>query len=245
MGATILVACAVMAVALAVPGQTDTPGNSGTIYNPSRWALLAALVAAGVVLAVRKDAADVRVASAVGAVAAGQLVTTGLFAFRRWVSVAGSTGIGLGNRSTVRGLALVLAAAGLVALTGCVAAWAAATVRPRLAAYDAVPALLVAVVLAAGLPWVLGAGRAETTDATSLVGYALLHSVPWGAAVLVSGWLRRPVALACLATTVGSALVCLLTRTPFDRVAHPVLGFGLAALAGAYVLVRRLDRSQP
>lgn len=178
------------------------------------------------------------VAAAAGGVTAAQLAATGVFAFRHWGSAAGATGIGSGNLSTVRSLALLLCAAGVVAVLACCAGYAAEAAYLRRPGVDAVPEL-VAVLLAVGLPWLMGAGQADTTDATSLAGYALLYSLPWAGAIAVSGWLPRPAAVACVTTALGSALLCLVTNAPRDQIANPVLGFGVAALLLAAVLLRR------
>lgn len=90
-------------------------------------------------------------------------------------------------------------------------------------------------------------GHAETLDWTSLLGFALLHSVPWGLAVTASGWLPRSQALACLLAVAVSAAVSLAAHDSIARVANPGAGFLAAALVALGVLGHRLlvDRRRP
>ena len=94
-----------------------------------------------------------------------------------------------------------------------------------------------------GLPLILGDGRSATTDLTSIGAYAILYSIPFGGALIVTAWLAEVPAFAVLGTiAVAAALVIPWqpTRTIVE-IHDSAAGFLLVVIAVALVgLVRIL-----
>jgi len=239
LGWAVLVAAVPATVTLAVPGETGMPGHSGTIYDAARWSLLAGLVVAGAALLLARRAGLARVAATVGAVMAAQLLGTGVVALKHWRPASGMAGIGQANLDVVLTLARVLIIAGVVALVACLLAMRLSGAFTGGASPGArVITVAVGFVVAAGVPPVLGAGNADTTDLTSLGAYALLYSLPWGVAIGSSGWLDRVGALAVAGAVAGSAVACLASHTMM-WVSNPVAGFlPVVVLAGVVAALR-------
>jgi hypothetical protein len=221
-GWVVLAACAVSGCVFSVRGRPSAIGYSGTLYDGCRWLLLGLLVVAGIGLLDRKRAEVTRVAAILGAIAAVQLVTTGIVAAKHWHPLSGSLGYGSANLSTLVFLAWILIVVAGIATIACVAAARAAGVTGR-SRYRWI-ALVVGAAIAVALPLVLGYHHGHMMGLRSLAAYALLYSLPWGAAIAVSGWLDRVVALTALATVVVSAAGAVVSHDILP-VASPSHGF--------------------
>jgi hypothetical protein len=231
----VVAACAASAYVLSVRGQTGVGGHSGTLYDRSRWFLLALLVVAGIGLLVRRHIVMTQVAATLGGISAAQLMTTGIVAAKHWRPLSGMAGYGDANLSTVVLLAWVLTVAAGVATVACLAAVRASGVRR-----DGVPyryrwiGLVAGVILAVGLPPILGSGDAYAMGLRHLTAYALLYSLPWGVAIAASGWLNRVGATTAL-TTVAVCAAAAVGSHYVLWVEHPARGF-LPTVALAVIL---------
>jgi hypothetical protein len=148
--------------------------------------------------------------------------TTGIVAAKHWHPLSGSLGYGSANLSTLVFLAWILIVVAGIATIACVAAARAAGVTGR-SRYRWI-ALVVGAAIAVALPLVLGYHHGHMMGLRSLAAYALLYSLPWGAAIAVSGWLDRVVALTALATVVVSAAGAVVSHDILP-VASPSHGF--------------------
>jgi hypothetical protein len=205
----IVVAAALCAGVTLVVDRVSSHGAGARSFYPSSSGVLAvAMLVAGVALAVSasRGARPWRsFASAVAAVTAAQLAGMGLVAFKHWKTHAGY-GANVGNVTEQRALAALMALTCAAALI--VVAW-------RLVTWGDIPARVAVVprwAAAAGglslvlwLPGSIGGSLPDNHDATSLVAYALIYSLPWGVAVALSGWTARPTALTGLLAVSASA----------------------------------------
>ncbi|GHJ47954.1 hypothetical protein Cs7R123_52960 [Catellatospora sp. TT07R-123] len=180
------------AVALAIPAGSHIFDRTASLYGAGRWALLAVLAAAGLVLAVGRPAAA-GVSATAGLFAAGQLCATGIWAIKHWEPFSGMVGTGWDMLPLLRSLAVVLAVAGAAATAACLlamrrsGAWAGQTTdvqRKSAFAVGAAVAVLLPVTMLRGL-----------TPITMLGTYGLIFGLPWGIAVAATGWLRRDAAI--------------------------------------------------
>lgn len=208
-GGVIAVCAFVAAGAAAVPGRLDQPFGTqvryGWNYSPIIWPLLVALLAAGVLLAVRPKLG--RAVAIVAAILAAQVAGFGVVAVRDWFNANGATGIAQHNLATVVTLAAAVAIASTVA--GCVSLavlWREPAdgwhgLRPARPAY-----VLAGIVLAALLPLALGQTLGDT-DITTLGQLALTYSLPWGVGLAAAGWLGRRAGIAALTTVAVSMIL--------------------------------------
>ena len=132
------------------------------------------------------------------------------------------SGYGAANLSTLILLAWVLIVAAAVATVACLVAARASGLHGRRRYRWA--GLAAGVIVAGVLPPILGSGDAQTSGVTSQGAYALLYSLPWGAAIAASGWLNRSGAITALATVAVSAASAELSHDVL-WVAHPTRGF--------------------
>jgi hypothetical protein len=238
-GVIVLAAVAPGVIVLGTRGRTGVAGQSGTLYDHSRWLLLALLAAAGIALVgagalpVRWRVEVARVAATVGAITAAQLSTTGIVAAKHWHPLSGMTGYGAANLHRLVMLAEFLIAAAAVATLACLIVTRTAGVwrtggptRYRWAGVG------LGIIVAVALPAVLGSGNAQTMGARSLAAYALLYSLPWGAVIAVCGWLGRIGAVTALATVAISAAAAYSSHYLLG-VAHPARGFVPIAVLAA------------
>jgi len=205
------VASALAALALWTQDTSRIGLRAGTLYPPADWVLLAGMAMCGVALVVAPRLRDrlADVAAGAGLVAAAQLAGTGVVAFKHWRPYVGMSGHG-DHLTELKVLAVVMACAGLGAslafLWWLVAARCLPVAVPGVARVTCAVAGLVVVV---GLPVGIAAGRSELMDLTSLGAFALIYSLPWGLAVMLSGWLARPAAsgaLVAVLVSIGLAL---------------------------------------
>jgi len=183
---------------------------SGGFYSPASWVLAGLLGLAGVVLAIL--ARGGRMAwwgpvAVVGAVMAAQLAGTGVVATKHWGTYFGYTGLYehllalkmlAGFAAGLSTVAVVVVVRRLLA-SGCLAAAVGMTARCT--------AVVGGGVLLVAMPVGMGSGAPVNQDASSLLAYALTWSLPWAAAVMATGWMTRPAALAALAAVVVSILL--------------------------------------
>jgi hypothetical protein len=224
-GLIVVVACAANAYVLSVRGQTGVAGHAGTLYDRSRWFLLALLVVAGIGLLMRRHIVITQAAATLGIISAVQLMTTGIVAAKHWRPLSGMSGYGAANLSTLILLAWVLIVAAGVATVACLAAVRASGVRQDGAPYRyRWIGLAAGVILAVGLPPILGSGDAHAMGLRSLTAYALLYSLPWGVAIAASGWLNRIGAMTAF-TTVAVCAAAAGGSHKVLWVAHPARGF--------------------
>jgi hypothetical protein len=214
-GLIVLVACAASGYVLSVRGQTGTTGDTGTLYDHCRWLLLGLLVVAGIGLLVRGRIVVTQIAATLSVIAGVQLMTTGIVAAKHWRPLSGGNGVGAANLSQLILLAWVLIVAAGVATAACLVSARTSGVRGRSSRYRWI-ALAAGVVIAVGLPPILGSGDVVSIGVRSQAAYALLYSLPFGAAIAASGWLNRAAAITALATVA----VC----SAGARASHGVLG---------------------
>jgi hypothetical protein len=234
-GLVVLAAAIAAAAVLAVPGRIDMRSAEGTLYDHSRWLLVCLLAAVGVATILRTPPAVARAVAVFGAVTAAQLATTGVVAAKHWRPLSGMTGYGSANLTTLIQLAWLLVAAGVVATAACVAAARSAGARPAPNRYRLL-AVVAGLLIAALLPLVLGFGNGFAVGNRALAAYALLYSLPWGAAIAACGWLDRPATLGALAAVaVGAAAATVSHAVLFVR--HPALGFVPTAMLATVLAV--------
>ncbi|MEV4410850.1 hypothetical protein [Catellatospora sp. NPDC049609] len=205
-GTIALCAASFSLIVLVVPGHVAVfHDHWASLYGPGHWALCAVLAGSGLALRIARPAVA-GVAATAGALAAGQLAATGVWAVRHWEPFTGMGGAGESILGILRPLAVGLAVAGATAAAACVlalraaGAWDPAASGPRRLAPVAIGALL-----SVGLPILLLGGL---TPITLLGTYGLLFGLPWGAAVAATGLLRRDAAITAGAmATVGPLAV--------------------------------------
>lgn len=203
-GIVVLVAAAAVTAVMAVPGETGMPGHGGSLYDVSRWALLALLAGCALVLLRGGTPALVGSAATAGAISAGQLCATGIWAVKHWRPFSGMTGIGWANLDVLRPLAAVLAVAAAAAAVACLAVMRRSGVwhTPAELLHRRAP-MIAGGLVAVALPPVLAGGLSPVTMVGTQV---LLFSLPWGLALAAAGLLRRGAAVTAAGTVAYSAL---------------------------------------
>lgn len=186
--------------------------SSPALYSGTSWVLAAVLVMSGVVLGIaarRGVRAWWSPVAAVAAVVAAQLAGTGMVAAKHWRTTFGYHG-GSGHLPLLEILAVLMAVltagACVVALRRLVA-WGSIPARPHMTARWT--AIIGGAVLVLGLPSAIGSGSPDNQDPPSLLAYALIYSLPWGAAVVVTAWMSRSAALATLTAVAASAALAI------------------------------------
>jgi hypothetical protein len=220
-GGAFILACAVTAGAAAtVPGRVVTAGGTriGWTYPPQLWALLLALVVAGVVVMSHPEWA--RSAAAVAAIVAAQVAGNGVVMVRDWFNTNGTSGLGQYR------LASVITWAAVVALAGAAAAVAAAAVvwrEPADGWHGLAPARPGYVALGAAVALLLPLIWDAVQDGRGIIplGHtALMYSLPWGAGLAAVGWLRGRAAVAAGVTVAVSAVLCVVFVVSAHLVAY-------------------------
>lgn len=205
-GAIVLVCAMVAGSAASVPGRLSRGAGLQNEWNYFwvLWALLLGLAVAGATLAARPRWGGA--AAVVAAVLAVQVGGHGIVAVRDWFNTAGASG---GMRQSelawVVGFAAVVAVCATVA--GCVSAavlWREPSggwrgLRPARPGY-----LWAGLLVMLGLPMAL-AGGLHYPAMTMIGQFALLYSLPWGAALAAGGWLDRRERTAALTAVILSA----------------------------------------
>lgn len=190
-------------------GANGSAWGSATVYTKAQFVLAGALTLLGLfpLMLSRVLAAT----AACGAVVGAQLMGAGIVGFVHWRPASGQAGFTISNYTLVRGLAVVLALAGLAAAVGCVHTLGRrGAFEPRslpVASRRVVIGIGVGVALIA--PFLLGVGRASALDITSLGAAFLLYALPMGGGLAMVGWLRRTPALAAVGAVTASAVLAL------------------------------------
>ncbi|MFI5934383.1 hypothetical protein [Actinoplanes sp. NPDC051494] len=202
-GLFVVVCASVAAVAAAVPGRPRWGAEWN--YSPRMWPLLVALVIAGVVMTHERWS---RPAAVVTALVALEVAGNGVVAVRDWFNVNGALRMAQHDLATV----VTFAAAVAVAATAAAAVAVAVLWRePAGGARGLVPArpgyVVLGVTVALVLPFVW-ATAVHDRDITTLGQFALTSSLPWGAGLAASGWLRGRTALAARVSVTCSVLLC-------------------------------------
>jgi hypothetical protein len=203
-GGVVLLCAVVAGMSASVPGRGEK-GNAWINYSPVVWPLLAVLLSAALVLALRPRLA--RPAAVVAAIVAAQVAGNGVVAVRDWFNVNGVHGVAQGNLATVVTYAAAVAVAATVAAcVGLAVLWQEPVegwrgVRPTRPVF-VVAGVFVAVLLPAAI-----ATAWHDTDLTTLGQLALTYSLPWGGGLAAVGWLNRRAATAAFLTVAGSVIV--------------------------------------
>jgi hypothetical protein len=166
------------------------------------------------------------------------LLGTAIWAMKHWASHRGFIGLDFQRVDKMEQLTVFIAAASLVAAM--MALWWLASSKslstqaaPHLHRIAIITGALTIVVLP--LFTGLALRDPQAMDVTSLGTYALLLSLPWGVAFILSGYLIRPAALGALVTTassIGFWTYVMLVEEP-DLVGA---GLGFVLLVGVWLI---------
>ena len=216
-----------------------------TLFGPGQWVLAGTLLALGVVMLLPRLSAARGPTAAAATVIATMLVGTAVVAYRHWEPAAGMGGCGVwNNQPTLKTLAVLtvladVAAAALALRSLLGGARTGPTRVSRGRDVNRTVALLVGVVVAVSLPLSVGSGNPETQDLTSYGAYALLWSLPWGAALLLSGWLPTRQALAVFAAVLLGA-VCAADPVELVSAVRPAVATVIGVLGVVVVGLSRV-----
>lgn len=232
-----------------VPFDADGYRSGTTIYPAWTWVLVLGGLVAGVATVAARRSGVRAAAAGISLVAAMQLVGTGVVAFKHWkpaFGMGGGYGEGYESLDTLRSMAILLASAALIGGVAAasqlrsVRAFTTATrVGVRLGSAVAGLALVVA------LPLVISVGDYGAGDLTSWGAIGLIYAGPWGAALLVTGWLERTAAVGVLVAVGASVVLAMAGPQMTDLLwPDPRLPFGLVLLPTAgLIAVRVAQRS--
>jgi len=240
-GLWVLLTAGASAAVLAVPRFITLDNYSHeTIYDGSRWVLVAMLAVGGAVVATATGAARSS-AAAVSFVITLQLAGSGVVARKHWLPYYGSGGGPPRHIAVLYGLAIVLAVVNAVAAVIC---WL--TLRPAAAPWPRASSYMaLGVATSVVLPYLFGRGSSDNLDLTSLVGYAALASVPFGLSFITAGLVRREVAASLLAAVCLSSLIDARAAAPmtfgFTNPDRPFLL--VAAVAGCLAALETARRA--
>jgi hypothetical protein len=255
LGIVVTVSIATTAAALTVPKfpfSRDLHYRSGvTIYPWWIWALIAAGMIAGLVMAgwPGRGTAVRSGASAVAFVAAAQLAGTGIVGRQHWrpaTGIGGVSGEAYADLPTYERIALLMGVLGLLAaaaalvslpLVGALVRSTAASVRIACVAVGLATIVIV--------PLAIVPSGANGRDLTSWGAVGLIYAGPWGAALIVAGWLSRPAAVAMAVATLGSILLAFAGPQMADLIPTPRGTFGLAGVGAVVVLVLLVSAGRP
>ena len=248
-GVVAFLAGAVSTAVVAVDGSGQVgggvTGDQPTIYGPAHATLAIGLVVAGLLLLVARGRGAVAALLSVIGLCAAQLAGTGLVGFRRWPLFWGCCATEpVTERDLVRTLALVMAVVCAVTAVACVVVLVSARlVRWPGVNLTVVVALAAAVVVAIVAPRLVVGGWA--VDLTDLAAWALMYSLPFAAALALSGLMERIAALVTAGAVVSSAFIATLGESHFSL--HQPWGDARAlviAAAGAVAATRLFPLSQ-
>lgn len=242
-GLAVAVLAAGCGLILSVQSTADLHvGTYHSLYTKYSWALALALLLAGsaVVVAASTGARMIGAfASAGGVVVGGQLGATGAVAHHHWKGWFGPGQPGYGHLDELKLLSLALGTLCLFAVLLMIRA----LLRQHVVEPGATSSLTRAAMAAIGViviilvPYLLAIDDNVVTTRTYL-GFAALFSLPWGIAIIASGWLSRWAAAGACVTVMGSAVLATATDHVIS-VGSPDLAFGAATvLALLAALVR-------
>jgi hypothetical protein len=235
------------AVVVALPGRGYIGGgfapDQTTIYGPAHAALALALASAGLLLVVSSRREPMAALLGVIGLCSAQLAGVGLVGYRRWPLYWGCCSIKyVTHQELVRNLAVAMA---VVCAVTAVASLLVLVSQRFLAwqGWAAAVAFPVALVVAVAVPGIMAG---DPYDERDLVAAALTYSVPFGAALAVSGLMVRPAALVVAATVAGSALIATV-GSPFLETVLPFRAAQALAVgsAGLVAVARLVPRRSP
>ena len=190
-------------------------GNQPTIYGPAHTTLAIGLVVAGLLLlGARGRGATAALLSVIGLCAA-QLAGTGLVGFRRWPLFCGLLLLRSPSPNTIWSalLAIVMAVVCTVTAVACVVVLVSARlVRWIGVDLTVVAAFAMALVVAIAGPPLVVVVDGWIGDVKDLAAWALMYSLPFAAALALSGLMQRFAALVTAGAVVGSAFIATLWR---------------------------------
>jgi hypothetical protein len=213
-GALVLAAAAIVPLMLQTHGtcggSRNNPGffsDGQALFEWPHWAFVAVLLVAGLMLT---RAANTPMAAAVALVVAAQLAGAGIVAQHHWRGAAGPACGYWTNQQLIKTTAIIAAVAATIAALACLqVVWATRRASPAPARSLGTPvhlaSMVVGVLVAVALPFLLAVGDSAAQDRTSLGAFALLWSLPWGGALVLSAFLARPVAVAVALSVAVSA----------------------------------------
>lgn len=209
LGALVAGAVSVAVVTFDGTGQIGgaITGDQPTIYGPAHATVAAALALAGLLLLVARGRGAVGALLSVIVLCAAQLAGTGLVGFRRWPLFWGCCSTeAVTERDLVRALALVIAVVCAATAVACVVVLVAGR-HVRWAGFDltVVVAFVAAFVVAVAGPRLVVGGW--EIDVTGLAAWALMYSLPYAAALALSGLMQRFAALATVGAVAASAVI--------------------------------------
>ncbi len=217
--------------------------EQSTVYGPAHAVLAVALAISGLALVVSSRREAVAPLLGVIGVRSSQLAGVGLVAYRRWPLYWGCCSMkGVTHESLVRDLALLMGlACGATALACLVALANQRCLRWR--GWAAAVAFPVALVVVVGISHLMKSYRGGARD---LVAAALTYSIPFAAALAVSGLMARLAALVVTVSVAGSALIATSGAPFLDRSLpfHDAQAFAVGA-AVVVALVRLVPRRTP
>ena len=231
----LIVAVLAAAAGLILSVQSTAELHVGTyhsLYTKYAWALAAALLLAGVAVVVAASTGARLIgafASAGGVVVGAQLGATGAVAHHHWKGWFGPGQPGYGHLDELKLLSLALGTLCLGAVLLLIRALLRQHVLERSATSTFARAALavIGLVVIAAVPYLLAVDDNVVTTQTYLA-FAALFSVPWGVAIIASGWLSRWAAAGACVTVIGSAVLATTTDHVIS-VGSPDLAFGTAA----------------
>lgn len=228
----------VAAVAVACPPRDfEYRQGQSRVYGTETWWVLALLAVGAALIVVRPALRGV--GAAIAAVAAVQLVGTGLVAHRRWMTSGGLLQPAA-NLGTLRLLASVLSAvASLVVAAAVYVLRAERALAPPGRRRFVAPAVIGGIAVAALVP--LGMGWEPGNGTTQVGAHALMYGIPWGLAIAGSAALRPRPRIAAIAAVLVSALT-LLWWKPMIWAEREALGFVVVFVA--VVLTTPIGRQQ-
>jgi hypothetical protein len=245
-GVSALAAGAVSATILAVDGNGRFggawTGAGPTVYGPQQLLLAVTLAAAGLTLLVTRTLGVAAAALGMAGLCAAQLAGTGLVSVRRWPLYRGCCSA---EAITQEGLVRVLSAlmAGVCALSAL--ACVALLIVGHFATWSRPTASRAIALGAGGVVMVVGpllVTEHVSGDLRDLLAWALVYSVPIGAALALSGTLQRPAAWAVSGAVIATAL----TATAGTSFLETRLPWGSAQeLVVAAAVVVALSRIRP
>lgn len=230
---------ALVAVLGTQPRRTLRDWSESTIY-PS-WVLV--LVAVGGLAALVSFVAPARAtrtlgfAAAVSATVAGPVAGLGVWAARHWVPAFGIRGGFAGEPDILRGLAFLVAGAGVLAAAAAVVQLSEQGDLPR-AGRDRALLVGVGALLLLGAPLAIVVTGHDLRDLTSIAALVLVYGATWAVTVAASGWLSPAARTGAYVGCLMTALVSCASPSTWLTANTGRPAFGAVALVFALLLVR-------
>ncbi len=222
------------------PSQTGT-GLHSTIYPWWLWVLVVVGAGSAAASLFGRQSKPIQAgAPAVAAVAAAQLASSGVVAFRHWQPASGMGGTYGGRIHTLETLAFVVGLAGLLGVLICL--WLLIRHRDlpqRTSTSVRAVSVTAGLIVAVGLPLGLALTASEMR-LTRLGAVSLIYAWPWGLALIAVGWVSRFTGLAASGAVVVTAALAVIGPQMTDLVSgKPAPVFGAAAVLAFVVFIHR------